>query len=163
MLVVVHTKDNNPEEAYKEEAILVTWDFLLRVVALRLSGLTGVPSAFLRYFTTQTKWVLPTLWLLLAELRVLAHQVSSKVNKFVISCGTDNLGRCSPVLPRKSNIVLWRRRSHLQQGIHSMCNRSVCVKPISWCRETEPISLSKALLLPQSPVNGVSIAPSTLS
>jgi hypothetical protein len=24
MLVVVHTKDNNPEEAYKEEAILVT-------------------------------------------------------------------------------------------------------------------------------------------
>ncbi|KIM21018.1 hypothetical protein M408DRAFT_29880 [Serendipita vermifera MAFF 305830] len=54
LLVIIHTKDDNYEEAYKEEAQLV--------------------NAFLRYFTTQTRWLLPTLWLLLAELRVLAHQ-----------------------------------------------------------------------------------------
>ncbi|PVG00514.1 hypothetical protein CPB86DRAFT_871814 [Serendipita vermifera] len=54
LMVILQRKNTDHEEAYKEQALLV--------------------NAFLRWFNNQAKWVLDALYLLLQELRDVAHE-----------------------------------------------------------------------------------------
>lgn len=54
LLAINAIEEKRMEEAYKEQALVV--------------------NAFLRFFTSQTNWILPALWIVLRELRDLAHE-----------------------------------------------------------------------------------------
>ncbi|KAG8831815.1 COP9 signalosome (CSN) subunit [Serendipita sp. 399] len=61
LLVIICISENRLEEAYKEQAMMV--------------------NAFLRFFGAQTNWVLVPLWVVLVELRQLAHDVRGEITK----------------------------------------------------------------------------------